>query len=166
MRHPGEFSGGHGAPAGACVLAPIGRLGYWPTQHVVRTERMWGAADTGATAYRRRRGPCRLLGDEQRCACVPSADAIDPKLSFGRRRVASVKAATLIIRCSSSNPRQQRRWHHYAKLSLATCRKESFTGVAAAKRTRARTELGSPQRLCFREFFFKLVDAFLQGRQS
>src|SRR6267378_6250527 len=85
MRHPGSSAGGHGAPAGACVLAPslaIGRLSMWFAPNA-----MWGAADAGATAYRRRRGPCRLLGDEQRCACVSSADAmtLSDHAAFARR---------------------------------------------------------------------------------
>src|SRR5882672_2596054 len=128
MRHPGSPAGSRCPRWGLCPCTH--RTAWLLADAACGSHRTpcGEQADAGATSYRRRRGPCRLLGDEQRCTCVPSADAIDPKLSFGRRRVASVKAATLIIRCSSSNPRQQRRWHHYAKLSLATCRKESFTG--------------------------------------
>src|SRR5260370_27265381 len=91
MRHPLEFSGGSRCPRWACVLAPpsdglaIGRLSMWFAPNA-----MWGATDTGATAYRRRRGPCPLLGDEQRCACVPSADASDPERPCGLRAACHV----------------------------------------------------------------------------
>src|SRR5260370_4822967 len=85
MRHPGSSAGRHGAPLGLVSLHPsdglaIGRLSMWFAPHAT-----WGAADACATAYRRRRGPCRLLGDEQRCVCAPSADAIDPERPCGLR---------------------------------------------------------------------------------